>query len=106
MRLGARIGMNYGEPEARGGLKPATRSSRHGVAQWELRYPLRAGAAYCSRVEAAFLPEQLGKEIDRQIIFHRRRGESAAKRDLPFVRDAPRLRTMRNFQKHAGAGLL
>jgi hypothetical protein len=35
----------------------------------ELRHALRAGAAYCRRVEAALLPDQPGEEIDRQIIF-------------------------------------
>jgi hypothetical protein len=41
----------------------------------ELRHALRAGAAYCRRVEAALLPDQPGEEIDRQLIFRRRRGE-------------------------------
>ena len=41
----------------------------------ELRHALRAGAAYCRRVEAALLPDQPGEEIDRQLIFRCRRGE-------------------------------
>src|SRR5262249_35451866 len=41
----------------------------------ELRHALRSRAAYCRRVEAAFLPDQPGEKIDRQIIFRRRRGE-------------------------------
>jgi hypothetical protein len=36
---------------------------------------LRAGTAHRRRVEAALLPDQPGEEIDRQIIFRRRRGK-------------------------------
>jgi hypothetical protein len=35
----------------------------------ELRHALCPGPAYSRRIEAALLPDQPGKEIDRQIIF-------------------------------------
>jgi len=41
----------------------------------ELRHALRPRAAYCRRIKAALLPNQPGEEIDRQIIFSRRRRE-------------------------------
>src|SRR6266699_4646250 len=52
------------------GKTAPARGRRH-----ELRHALRAGAAHRRRVEAALLPDQPGEEIDRQIIFRRRRCE-------------------------------
>jgi hypothetical protein len=58
--------------EGVGKTAPA-RGRRH-----ELRHALRAGTAHRLRIEAALLPDQPGEEIDRQIIFRRRRRKDVA----------------------------
>src|SRR5450830_122022 len=63
------FGDRFDGVEGVGKTAPA-RGRRH-----ELRHALRAGAAHRRRVEAALLPDQPGEEIDRQIIFRRRRRE-------------------------------
>ena len=50
----------------------------------ELRHALRPGAAYRRRVEPALLPNEPGEEIDRQIIFRRRRRVSLLRNPRGF----------------------
>src|SRR5215831_2095887 len=61
------FGDRFDGVEGIGKTAPA-RGRRH-----ELRHALRASTAHSRRVEAALLPDQPGEEIDRQIIFRRRR---------------------------------